>query len=98
MISRVDAYEARYCGRMAVFYAGESYTSGSICFQRFGKGDRYRVDTFVTTLASVAAGSKVLDGSYINQAGNHIDASFIDYVSPLVGPLPEVGYIKRAQL
>ena len=98
LISRVDAYEARYCGRMAVFYASESYTSGSVCFQRFGKGDRYRVDTFVTTLASVAAGSKVLDGSYINPAGNHIDPSFIDYVSPLVGPLPEVGYIKRDQL
>ena len=95
LISPVDAYEARYCGRMAVYYAADAYSSGSVCFQRFGKGDRYRVETFVTTLASVATGTKTLPDEYINAAGNDINPDFYDYASPLVAALPEVGYIKR---
>lgn len=95
LTSPVDAMEARYCGRMAVFYAMGPYSSGSVCFQRFGKGDRYRVDTFITTLASVAAGSKELPDEYINEASNNINPNFYDYVSPLIGALPEVGYIKK---
>lgn len=92
--SPVDSYEARFCGRMAVYYAAGDYTSGSVCMQRFGKGDRYRIETFVTTLASVAAKTKLLPDEYINQTGNNINESFRDYVSPLVGPLPTVGYLK----
>ena len=95
LISPTDAYEARYCGRMAVYYAAGPYTSGSVCMQRFGKGDRYRIETFVTTLASVAAGTKSLPREYINKEGNNIHPSFREYVSPLVASLPEVGYIKK---
>jgi len=95
LISPVDAYEARYCGRMAVYYASGPNTAGSVCLQRFGKGDRYRSETFVTTLASVAARTKSLANEYINEKGNNITQAFHEYVSPLVGRLPEVGYIKR---
>jgi ATP-dependent phosphofructokinase / diphosphate-dependent phosphofructokinase len=95
LISQTDAYEARYCGRMAVYYAAGPYTSGSVCMQRFGKGDRYRIETFVTTLASVAAGTKELPQEYINPEGNNILPSYREYVSPLVAPLPKVGYIKK---
>ena len=63
--------------------------------QRFGKGDRYRIETFVTTLASVAAKTKLLPEKYINEAGNNITEDFRDYVSPLAGPLPEVGYLRQ---
>jgi len=95
LISPVDAYEARYCGRMAVFYASGDNTAGSVCMQRFGKGDRYRIETFVTTLASVAARTKNLPDEYINEQGNNINSNFRAYVSPLVGPLPEVGYLRK---
>lgn len=94
LVSTVDAYEARFCGRMAVFYASGENTSGSVCMQRFGKGDRYRIETFLTTLASVAAKTKVMPDIYINKAGNNITEEFRDYVSPLVGPLPEVRYLR----
>jgi len=94
LISPTDAYEARYCGRMAVFYATGENTAGSVSMQRFGKGDRYRIETFVTTLASVAVKTKSLPDKYINAAGNNIDDSFREYVSPLVGPLPEVTYLR----
>lgn len=95
LISPVDAYEARYCGRMAVYYASGPNTAGSVCLQRFGKGDRYRTETFVTTLASVAARTKSLPDEFIHEKGNNITQAFHEYVSPLVGRLPEVGYIKR---
>ena len=95
LISPVDASEARYCGRMAVYYACGPNTSGSVGLQRYGKGDRYRSDTFVTTLASVATKTKVLPDEFINDAGNNIKQCFHYYASPLVGPLPEVGYINR---
>ena len=69
--------------------------AGSVGLQRFGKGERYRSDTFMTTLASVAEKTKSLPAEFINEAGNNINDSFIEYVSPLVGPLPEVGFIPR---
>ena len=97
LISPVDAYEARYCGRMAVFYAAGENTSGSVCLQRFGKGDRYRSETFITTLASVAVKTKRLPAMYINEAGNNILESFRDYVSPWVGSLPDVRYLRKNQ-
>ena len=94
LISPVDAYEARYCGRMAVYYASGPNNAGSVGLQRFGKGDRYRTETFVTTLASVAVNTKSLANEYINEAGNYITPSFIEYVKPLIGPLPEVGFFR----
>ncbi len=95
VISMTDAYEARYCGRMAVYYASHgNHSSGSVAMQRFGKGDRYRTETFVTTLASVAVLTKEVPDEFINKEGNNILESYRDYVSPLAGPLPEVGYLK----
>ena len=70
-------------------------TAGSVGLQRFGKGDRYRCDTFLTTLASVAAKTKCLADEYINDEGNNITEAFHDYLSPLVGPIPEVGILAR---
>ncbi len=96
LISATDAYEARYCGRMAVYYATSgNNTSGSVSMQRFGKGDRYRIETFVTTLASVAVKTKSLSDEFINEEGNNITEAYRDYVSPLVGHLPEVRYLRN---
>ncbi len=91
VVSPVDAYEARYCGRMAVYYASGQNFAGSVGMQRFGRGDRYRIETFATTLASVAAFTKSMPDKYINAEGNNINDSYYEYVSPLVGPLPETG-------
>ena len=95
LISTTDAVEARYCGRMAVYYAVGPHSAGSVGLQRFGKGDRYRIDTFVTTLASVAVKTKTLPQEYINDAGNNITPEFYEYVSPLIGQLPEIGCLIR---
>lgn len=95
LISPVDASEARYCGRMAVYYAVGPNSAASVGFERFGKGDRYRIDTFMTTLASVAVKTKSLPDEYINEAGNDILPHFAEYVGPLVGPLPETAPITK---
>ena len=95
IISERDAYEGRYCGRMAVYYATGPHTAGSVCMQRFGRGDRYRIETFLTTLASVAEKTKSLEAKYINKAGNNITDEYLTYVSPLVGTLPDIGYLRK---
>ncbi|MBN2210818.1 MAG: diphosphate--fructose-6-phosphate 1-phosphotransferase, partial [Sedimentisphaerales bacterium] len=91
IVSDVDAREARMCGKAAVEAALTGLSSGSIAIKRTGHGAKYAAETFVTTLASVAEKTKSLAPEYINKAGNNITPGFVDYVAPLVGPLPDVG-------
>jgi 6-phosphofructokinase 1 len=53
-------------------------------------GPDYKIETFLTPLATVAKETKHLDASYISD-GNNITDAFVQYVTPLVGPLPKVG-------
>ena len=54
MSSEVDAREARLVGQMAVKYSADAaVTEGSIAMRRVGGGD-YRIETFLTPLATVA--------------------------------------------
>jgi len=93
IVSRVDAEEARLCGRMAVRYAVSENVDGSVSMRRTGTGENYAIETFVTELESVAVKTKSLPAEFINAAGNNITDSFRDYAGPLVGPLPEVDYL-----
>jgi len=91
--SEVDAREARLVGRMAVRYATEQNTDGSVAIRRVGNGKNYAIETFVAELASVAGGTKSLPQEYLVPEGNDVAESYRDYVAPLVGGLPVVGYI-----
>ena len=93
IVSRVDADEARCCGRMAVQYAAGGDTAGSVALRRVGGADGYRAETFLTALESVAIKTKSLPAEYINDAGNDITEAYRDYLSPLVGDLPVVGHL-----
>jgi 6-phosphofructokinase 1 len=53
-------------------------------------GPEYKIETFLTPLATVARETKHLDPSYIKD-GNDITDAFKDYARPLVGELPRVG-------
>jgi len=88
--SEVDASEARRVGRAAVKYALDGNDSGSVSIKRLA-GAQYGIDTFVTPLSSVAKNTKAFPDEYINDKGNNILDSYLDYVKPLVGDLPEVG-------
>ena len=88
-VSGTDAREAHLVGEMAVRYAGQGQTGGSVAMKRAG-GDEYKIETFLTPLSTVARETKHLDPSYIAD-GNNITDAFREYAKPLVGGLPRVG-------
>ena len=86
--SEVDAREARLVGQMAVRYS-EKDVDGSVAMKRVG-GSEYKIEVFLTPLATVAKETKDLPHEWII-GGNDIGQGFIDYVKPLVGGLPSTG-------
>jgi 6-phosphofructokinase 1 len=95
-VSQSDAEEARFVGRMAVFYSSEEKNiEGSVAMRR-GTSDEYKIDTFLTPLASVARETKHLSPEYIKD-GNDVTQAFIKYAKPLVGPLPVVGSFEEVK-
>ncbi|MGA2583330.1 MAG: 6-phosphofructokinase [Tepidisphaeraceae bacterium] len=90
-VSPTDAAEARLVGKIAVQHSGTDQTEGSIAMRRL-PGKEYRIEIFLTPLATVARETKHLDDSYISGTNDITDA-FVQYVKPLVGDLPAVGSI-----
>jgi 6-phosphofructokinase 1 len=89
-ISEVDAKEARMVGEMAVKYSTDvNNIEGSVAMRRL-PGREYRVETFLTPLATVAKETKHLSPEFIID-GNNITPAFEAYARPLVGKLPVVG-------
>jgi len=88
-VSDTDAREAHLVGQMAVRYAAEGQTGGSVAMRRIAGGE-YRIETFLTPLSTVARETKHMDQSYIID-GNNISDVFKQYARPLVGNLPRVG-------
>ncbi len=100
--SEVDAWEARLVGQMAVSYSVDADQNGSVALVRL-PSTTYAVGTKLVGLKEVAPEqppkTKVLPNEYINPAGNNVLNSFRDYVGPLVGDLPKVGWFEQiAQL
>jgi 6-phosphofructokinase len=89
-VSETDAKEARMVGEMAVKYSmDENNIEGSVAMRRL-PGRDYRVETFLTPLATVAKETKHLSPEFITD-GNNITPAFENYARPLVGKLPVVG-------
>jgi 6-phosphofructokinase 1 len=88
-VSESDAREARLVGQMAVKYAAQGESGGSVAMRR-APGSDYKIETFLTPLNTVARETKHMDPSYILD-GNNISESFKQYARPLVGKLPTVG-------
>jgi 6-phosphofructokinase len=89
--SKVDATEARKCGREAVKYAFK-YESGSVAIERLS-GKKYNVKLFRTELANVAEKTKSMPNEFINEDGNGITDAFVKYALPLTGGLPKTQYL-----
>jgi 6-phosphofructokinase 1 len=96
--SAVDAWEARLAGQMAVNYSQDAGRDGSVALVRL-PGTTYRVGTKLVGLTEVAPDEppfiKILPSDYINEAGNNVDNGFREYVGPLVGDLPKVGWFEQ---
>ena len=91
--SEVDAEEARTVGALAVKSAIEGATSGTISMIR-GKGKGYSISYELSPLETVAKYTTHVPDNYINKAGNNVTKAFIDYLAPIVGPLPQIGFLQ----
>ena len=86
--------EARAVGRYAVQVAttGEA-PHGSVVIQR-KPGATYDSACALAKLEQLAQKTRTMDASFL-KGHNDIDPSFVDYLAPLVAPLPQLGRLKR---
>ncbi|MCX7427904.1 MAG: 6-phosphofructokinase [Planctomycetia bacterium] len=87
-VSPGDAEEAYACGRRAVELAAAG-TSGVMVSIVRESSDPYRWSLGTASLAEVAVKAKPMPDEYINNTGNFVTQACLDYLKPLVGPLPE---------
>lgn len=94
VVSAVDAREARACGQMAVKFATSgAYASGSTAIKR-APGKTYRIRIECVELKNVAKETRHMPDAFIAPTGNDVTPAFLDYVRPIVGPLPKIGRLK----
>ena len=83
-VSAVDQHEAREVGEKAVQYAAWHNIDGSVAMDRVGD---YAIEYKLLKLEEVAAKTKHMPDSFINEAGNGVTPAFLAYARPLVGDL-----------
>ncbi|MDK2866665.1 MAG: ATP-dependent phosphofructokinase / diphosphate-dependent phosphofructokinase [Clostridiales bacterium] len=93
--SDVDQMEAREVGEKAVQYALDDGLDGSVSIVRTG---HYAVAYRLLELEQIAAKTKHMDPSYINEAGNYVTEAFFKYAKPLIGSGFPHGARLRAQM
>jgi len=84
----LDLEEAYGCGREAVRIA-EAGRSGVMVALERKPGGPYRAHYTDVALEEVAVKSKPMPAEYINPEGNFVTEAFLQYIRPLVGPIPE---------
>ena len=83
-----DVEEAHACGRRAVELAAAG-TSGVMVSIVRESSNPYRWTLGTAPLAEVALGAKPMPDNFITPAGTFVTPACIEYLKPLVGPLPE---------
>lgn len=82
VVSDVDQQEAREVGEKAAQFALWNNVDGSIVIERTGY---YSVDYKLVPLNQIAGKTKLMDDSFINEAGNGVTDAFKFYLRPLLG-------------
>ena len=91
--SETDATEARQVAATAVYVAVKEHPNGSIAIKR-KRGKTYKVEYKRVPLKKVARETRHMPAKFINKDGNDVTAAFIEYVKPIVGPLPKIARFK----
>ncbi len=86
-VSEVDQAEGREVAERAVQYAVLGQKSGSVVTLRTAVN--YGVTYDLVELKEIAAKTKHVPLSYINEAGNGVTREFVDYCKPLIGEMPK---------
>ena len=92
-VVQLDIDEAYMCGLSAVELAKKGRGGLMVTLERHIER-RYICETGSIPLMDVAVRAKPMPDEYINAEGNFITDAFLDYLCPLVGPLP--CYVKLA--
>ncbi|MCI0498169.1 MAG: diphosphate--fructose-6-phosphate 1-phosphotransferase [Planctomycetales bacterium] len=90
---RLDIDEAYLCGQKAVELAMEGKTGLMVSLERVQGKDGYRCTTSTANLCDVAVKAKPMPDEYINAQGHFVTDKFMDYIKPLIGPLPEYAHL-----
>ncbi|MDD5459147.1 MAG: diphosphate--fructose-6-phosphate 1-phosphotransferase [Phycisphaerae bacterium] len=83
----LDIDEAFMCGLRAVELAAAGVTGVMVTLERQAGSD-YICTTGTAPLKEVAVRAKPMPDEYINNEGNFINDKFMEYIKPLIGPLP----------
>ncbi len=84
-ISEIDQKEAREVGEKAVQYSVGQNLTGSVSIQRIAD---YAVCYELKPLEEIANKTKYMNDDFINKMGNGVTGEYINYLRPLIGPLP----------
>jgi len=91
--SPLDLEEAFACGRQAVELAEQGASGVMVSIVREST-QPYRWSLGTASLAEVAVRARPMPPEFISPAGNDVTPACIDYLRPLVGPLPEYARLK----
>jgi 6-phosphofructokinase 1 len=94
VVSANDAKEAFAVGREAVRCATRAEVDGSIAIRR-KPGRAYKVYFERVPLSSVAKETRHMPDAFIAANGCDVTKAFLDYVRPIVGPLPGIGRFRK---
>lgn len=86
--SEVDLEEAFQCGAEAVKLALKGETGVMVTINRLSD-DPYMIEFGKVPLHEVAVAAKPMPIEYFNKEGNYVSDSFIKYMKPLAGEIPE---------
>jgi 6-phosphofructokinase len=86
--SAVDLDEAYRCGVEAVNLAERGESGVMVSIIRISDKP-YAIEFGKVPLKEVAVSAKPMPAEFFNSYGNHVSSSFIDYMKPLAGELPE---------
>lgn len=97
-MSAVDAEEAYLCGQRAVELAAEGQSGLMVSIEREDDASHYRSHLGTAKLQDVAVRAKPMPDEFIDDTGMFVTDAFIDYLRPLVGPLPEMARLEYAKV
>jgi ATP-dependent phosphofructokinase / diphosphate-dependent phosphofructokinase len=95
--SKVDQDEAYQAGVTAMRLAAEGKTGLMVSFAR-EPGDAYKIRYEAVPLTRVNEGKQTMPDAFIDEAASFVTPAFLDYLRPLVGPLPEMGRLSYTKI
>ena len=91
--SPLDLEEAYACGCRAVELAAEGASGLMVSIVRESSRP-YRWSLGTASLAEVAVQAKPMPAAYLDPEGNYVTPACLEYLEPLIGPLPEYVRLK----